>query len=175
MKNAINREARGFLDFLRAKVGGVGPQTFQTDIRPVVDIEPYISGPILLGQESSTTASGSGTLEIAVPANETWKIYFMSAALVDTIGAAGTFGHAKLSIADITNGASSGGLKTIDVGSMQIGSGAETASTGQEDSVVYNPNGKLLVPPAAKLRTTLNGSSGTVTIKLSVLYVPLNI
>lgn len=169
MANKINRGTRGWLDLFLGKVGGQGPQRFSDEVRPVVEVDKFLN-PDLLRTAVATASGLAGTAaEITVPTEEAWQIYQVSCAVQDSFSTIGSsVGECRLS--SIPGDAS--GYATLMWAHVAI---QVTPSGGVrvDDSNTWTPNGKIILPPGAKLAMSITQTTSSCSVQISCVYARL--
>lgn len=161
----IQRIAYGVLSFLGIRAGGLGPDSLNREIRPVLDITPNYLAPDL-GQSIVTTNTVSlagDEARMTIPPGEAWRMISMSMVVAAFSGTGGVV-YGALGIGDQT------GFITA-VASMQTP--YTVVDVGDLVRLGFAFPSPLVLPPGAVLHSTLmRGLGGGVTanIQCRALY-----
>lgn len=174
----INREMRGFLDLVRAKVGGSQPQNFDSAIKTQIDAIPFLAASQMVTKSASATGTGTQDTEIDVPADEAWLVYQLGAfweGASTSLATAAATGYLA-----IGNTPTSGGGGTADailgnwdwVGTL-VGGSAQQRSA----QFVWTPPGHFVLPPSSSVLNKNQAKASTVscTSRVYALYTPLKV
>lgn len=176
LQNRINREARGFLDLFRAKVGGQGPQTLLDTVQPTVDVNGYLSSNVLRGATSETTGNPPANISIAVPELQSWLIYAISIQLSSfNLTAINTGAFFGLQIQGLPD--SAGATTDINLGGVGMNARGAGASVALGESFTYTPPGVLILPSGTNIQGQyfVDNTSINYRLNVSVLYAELNV
>lgn len=174
IKNAINRAPKGFLELLKAKVGGQTPMTFGENLQPTLDMfAQYAASGI--GASSSIAANATGTqgerTSFTVPEDEQWLVYSVSMCVYST----------DLTVVQNVNAFTT--IEEVPEGSTQI---AQIMRVGWNKSAtehgyawdVWTPSVPMIAPPGTKFAIS-NGFVVTngvaVNYSLQIVYSNLNV
>lgn len=170
IRNQINREARGFLSFFRAKVGGQGPQFVDDLVRPTIDVGRFTSISLLRGATTTAVGNPAANLSIAVPDDEFWQLYAIHLTISSTITSAQDTGAVwALQIQGLPDGA--GAVTDLTLGTAVLSNqGGAANSVGGGCSL--NPNGDLIVPGGVNIQGQYvrDNTTANYNVTLSVLY-----
>lgn len=174
IKNQINREAKGFLDFFRAKVGGQGPLNFGDNVQPTVDVGPFVASGLIKGFQVSASG-GPGTVATqTVPADEAWLMYGISSWISDTYTLPGEQGWLTLTIGGLR--ATDGSAVTAVLGHGQIRAEEALATAVlYTDSVQFSPGSPMILSPGMNIQAGLTSSSGSSAIGVSGVYALMKV
>jgi len=173
MANNINRVPSGFLELLRAKVGGQTPLDWDSKLVPAMDmLDMYSSNG--LGAESVTAASsGTGNTvrcTVSVPQDEFWRIYSVSMAVYAEDVTVVQNVTARLVIINTPYG-NTAACRLAEVGYNK------TATEYGMASAIWSPTTPMIVPGGVEF-TVNSGTNVTnavnVTYSLQVCYAKLN-
>lgn len=174
--NNINRESRGFLDLLRAKVGGQGPERFSSVLQPTIELLPFLSNQQLKTAGSAVTsnsASAGTALEIVMPNQELWLIHAVTAAAEssDVTTAGFVRGYVSFNNIPLQGGAAASLIR------LDGFSGIKGATTPLQVSGHWRPSKPFLLPPGSKIEATRAQADGVITWtwRVQVLYSLLQV
>lgn len=165
LKNIINRESKGFLDLLRAKVGGQGPRTFSEDVQPTIDIERFLGSSLLSGTVSTTTG-GAANYELTVPNDELWMLHNFSVWIYKT-GVTTVFSIEGRLYLDLV------GTKIPVKPFSERFEITPSASVSIGANATWEPAGGLLIPSGAKLGAGVVVITASSTVSVGATYTKL--
>lgn len=147
IRNPINREATGFLDLLRAKVGGQGPDKFDNEVKTVIDVTRYISASkmrIASTATSSTAGTANYALSLTQPDDEAWLVHSINL-MVHTVNvAAAGYNIGTITARNQRNAkGSTGGLAYL----KPYESVKATAATPSMGGATWIPSEPTIFPP----------------------------
>lgn len=174
IRNRINREARGFLNLFRAKIGGQGPITLREDVQPIIEVGPFLkAGLIRAVKDENSGASPPPNCNIAVPDGEIWDIKAISLSIfADTSIPTEHIAVWKMQLQGLTD--SDGNIIDLDLGNVVMDN-LSSITRPASGTLVYTPGYPLLLPSKANIQGQFHqdNTASNYTASLNVLYVLL--
>lgn len=171
IKNQINREARGFLSFFRAKVGGQGPQYLRDDVQPVINVTPFYGNSELRGATTTATGNPPANLNIAVPSSEFWMIDVVhlniSTSTTQAADAGAVWGLQIQGLPD-----SDGVVTDLNLGTAQFKNESGTTAITLGGGCDWSPHGSVILPPGTNIQGQYirDDTTSAYIATLAVLY-----